>query len=185
MLNLTRRRHLTDARRAMTAARDQLSRMPLAPGMAARVDHHYDRGVGYRVTVTAWWDHPVTGARITARDTVPAAAGPIAAEQAAEHVVTALHARLRADRVEAAPAVHVVPDVPAPPTPPADADADTYADAAPAVAPAMQDTTTGKVHTTPLHLTGASTTAEDEDSRARMRAALQQTAATYRRGDFA
>lgn len=97
MLNLTRRRHLTDARRAMTAARDQLSRMPLAPGMAARVDHRHDRTMGHLVTITAWWDHPVTGARVTAQDTVPAVSGESAAEQAAERTVAQLHARLRAD----------------------------------------------------------------------------------------
>ena len=91
-----------DARRATAAARAHLSRLPLAPGMAARVDHHRHRSMGYLITTTAWWDHPVTGARFTVEDTVPAASGEFAAEQAAGRVVTMLLARLRADRVEAA-----------------------------------------------------------------------------------
>ena len=102
MLNINpRRAALAEARRATTAARQQLSRMPLAPGMAARVEHRHSRAMSYLVTITAWWEHPVTGARIIARDTVPAASGPLAAEKAAERVVSTLHARLRADRVEA------------------------------------------------------------------------------------
>ena len=103
MLNMTRR-HLADlaaARRATTAARQQLSHMPLTPGMAARVDHHHDRTMGHLVTITAWWDHPVTGARVTAEDTVPAASGPFAAEKAAARTVNMLRARLRADRAGA------------------------------------------------------------------------------------
>lgn len=90
------------ARRATAAARAHLSRLPLTPGMAARVDHHRDQTMGHLVTITAWWDHPVTGERVTAQDTVPAASGPHAAEQAAGRVVNMLHTRLRADRVEAA-----------------------------------------------------------------------------------
>lgn len=169
MLNITRR-HRIEARRAVAAARDQLSRLPLIPGMAVRVDHRHDRALGYLVTVAAWWDHPATGVRTAARHTVSAAAGPIAAEQAAERVVRELTAHLRPVRVVTGPAVHV----PAPPAPPAMQSA--------VATPAA---TTGMVHITPLHPTGVSTIAADEATRARLRAALEQTAATYRRGDFA
>lgn len=101
MLNITRR-HRIEARRAVAAARDQLSRLPLTPGMAVRVEHRHDRAAGYLVTVTAWWDHPVTGVRSAARHTVPAASGLPAVEQVTARTVSSLLARLRADRVEAA-----------------------------------------------------------------------------------
>lgn len=97
----TRRDAAAAARRATTAARAHLSSLPLTPGMAARVDCHRDQTMGHLVTITAWWDHPVTGARVTAQDTVPAASGPHAAEKAAARVVNMLHTRLRADRMEA------------------------------------------------------------------------------------
>lgn len=119
MLNITRR-HRIEARRAVAAARDQLSRLTLIPGMAVRVKHRHDREAGYLVTVTAWWDHPATGVRSAARHTVPAVAGPIAAEQAAERVVRELTAHLRTVQVVTGPAVHV-PAPPAPPAPPATA----------------------------------------------------------------
>lgn len=94
---LTNARHHRAARRSAAAARAQLSRLTLAPGMAARVDHRYDRSMGYLVTTTAWWDHPVTGARFTVEDTVPAVSGPSAAEQSAARAVAQLFTSLRAD----------------------------------------------------------------------------------------
>lgn len=94
---LTTARHHRAARRSTAAARAHLSRLTLAPGMAARVDHHYNRNVGYLVTTTAWWDHPVTGARFTVQDTVPAVSGESAAEQSAARAVSMLFTSLRAD----------------------------------------------------------------------------------------
>ena len=93
---LTTARAARAARRSTAAARAHLSSLTLAPGMAARVDHHR-MNLGYIITTTAWWDHPVTGARFTVQDTVPAVAGESAAEQSAARAVARLFTNLRAD----------------------------------------------------------------------------------------